>query len=265
MRRFALLATLLGLLAAALGLGLSPAVATDAKTDTWSAGSANVSYVASDSYGATTTKDIDQAYLGVAADQGHDDTAPILATFDETDPGAVSSTATRVDSGCVSAVKGAGGTWAEQQDICTKKITSGVGAIESPTTSDMTAMKQVEGSSYDATVAKTRRCRSWHQDDYFASFGERHKGRFCYDHHNAYVWRWGGYHICNINWGFGYTVDNTHCQIVRINWPAAQGGYFRQNWDYYKATFLFHGFPLTLHDDMHANVFPSGKIRYHGS
>lgn len=168
---------------------------------------------------------------------------------------------TSTNTACVNAIKAAGGTAADATANCTATITNTVSAaVAAPSTTLTTA----KAATTNATTAVLGRfCRSWRQWYTTASYHEMHYGQFCYDHVNAYVWGWGGFHRCGDNWGFGYTVTNTKCFGVRVNDSRFQGGYFRQQWDWTKMNLLFKGFPIAFTRKMHTNIFPSGNVVFH--
>jgi len=198
----------------------------------------------------------DSDYLALA---GTTDTTKTVATISETRLTAyIAPTVTTVNAACKKAITAAGGTAADITANCAAKITTWVSAVTQPTTTTTTASGLIS-----TTAVSGRYCRSWKQHYTEASYHEQHIGRFCYDHRNAYVWRWGGYHYCGDNWGIGYVVDNTKCYGVRVNDSAFQGGYFRQMWDWTKMSLLFNGFPVSFTRKMHTNIFPSGRIVFH--
>ena len=186
---------------------------------------------------------------------GSTDTTPVLATG--------RSTKVR-DADCTAAVEARFGSSVNPAKYCTLTISSSVGPETVPTKADIAAMTADE-SSLTTTAAAARRCKTWKQWYTAASYHEQHVGRFCYDHVDAYAKPWGGYHRCGDWWGIGYTASNIRCFAVKVTDKKAQGGYFRQQWDWVHWSFLVHGLPLSFTRKMHANIFPSGNVVFHNN
>lgn len=143
--------------------------------------------------------------------------------------------------------------------------TVSVGAPELPTTADLAAAPSSLASS--GPPAGTR-CRTWYQTEQSAInshlWKEQHVGKYCYTKND--VWnggKYGTYHTCDHNSGAGFTIDVTDCSeniVYTSNIPA---GYFRQNWDSFKVSAVYNGFPIHSSHTMHSNVFPGGSLRFH--
>lgn len=130
-------------------------------------------------------------------------------------------------------------------------------------------MLQVRGANTGMTLGEAAKipaplyCATWWQQlrgAYYVNWKERHEGKFCYNGSDVWVSKkMGGYHHCDLGYGYGYDVNVKECSENKI-FVDTVPGYGYQNWDIYKVHAAYKGFPLAASHDMHMNVYPSGNV-----
>lgn len=137
------------------------------------------------------------------------------------------------------------------------------------TSSQATSMTSADGTTLAAAaMTRTIYWTRWSQYRISATWKETNSGTFYFDR-AGHVWSttmtygYKGKHQCIDNYSVGYTISHTQCNTERRYDLTGAGGHPISEWDIFKVSAFYKGFPIAFTHKQHINAYANGTIGWH--